>query len=207
MKKSASVAFALTLWIGLWSPGAAQDDGVRVEGRGGFGIPTGALAEMLGPGPALGLSVAFPVADRLAVKLEGTGELFEQVETVQAWHYLLGLEVSLIESNRRSPWSPWSLMVEGALGGTSFTRWGNEDVGFIGTPRTSFLHTNATVGGGLKLSRLVGYSVAVFVEARGILMLTHADDAPGSIERPPSTIPGFGPQLSIPLMVGLRIRP
>lgn len=206
--KSLCVAIALLLLVALWAPAAAQDGGVRVEGRGGFGIPTGALAEMLDIGPALGLSVAFPVARGLAVTVEGTGELFQRDLNVQAWHYLGGIEVSLIEPKpMRSPWTPWSLIVQGAVGGTSFTRLGNGNVVFLEESRTSLLHTSATVGAGLKVSRLVAYSVAIFAEARAILMLTQADDTTGSIEFGSRTVPGFGPQLSIPLMLGLRIRP
>lgn len=206
--KGPAALFGLLLLAGSWHPAVAQNESVRVEGRAGSGIPTGALAEMVDPGPAVGLSAAFPIWDRLAAKADATGELFQGGRNVQAWHLLGGLEASLVRSDRlRTPsWAPWSLTAEATVGASFFTMESGDiilvDTG-AGPLRTSLLHPNATVGVGLKASRLVAYTVALFAEARAVLMLTHADDAPG--ER--LITPGFGPQVSMPFMMGLRIQP
>lgn len=192
--------FVVTLVLASTALLEAQERGFRIEARAGTGLPVGELAEIVDAGPAVGLSAVLPLSRRFALKVDASGEFFGGLPSVQAYHYLGGVEVSVLRPAR----SPWSVVVDATVGGTSFGREAIVRIPEAPPPRATLLQAGATVGSGLRIARVVADRLELFGEGRWVLMLTDADDVQGTDG---TVAEGFGSVSSVPVMLGVTLCP
>lgn len=143
---------------------------LSVEGRAGYAVPGGKLADVEDGGFTAGLGVSYRIADRIRVRADGDLEtllgkvqpsLLTSYSDLKLWHYGAGVDVELL----RPILIPWRITAGVGAGATTFD--------FDQATSTS---TYLTTSGFAR----VGYSplplVDLFVQARAYLMFTSPED-------------------------------
>lgn len=208
------LACLVALFAAVLPRGAAAQDHVAVDFRGGVAVPTGALADAEDLGPAFTIGLNIGLMPRVAIRVSGGADILKGTDLsigrkapdLSFTHLDAGVLVHLMDPASESRFKA-DLNVGG---GISVLTSGRETYSTVvnGTPGTvivdySKLYPGATAG------LLLGYQLApkvdVFVSAQGNLTLAKKDD-PNSVNLgliAPETQP-LGTVFSFPISAGLR---
>lgn len=202
-----SLAAFTFLALGAAAPAQAQTMGDApdwtVDARGGIAIPMGDVADLPieDTGPALGLGVGYYLSPRLAVRGEGSAELytgdFNTAPDVRFVHYNLGLEAQVTEPGQ----SPFAVIVNLGAGATA---WDTDALGGSGGGPEEFRATYFTVNGGLKLGYNFASNATVFVAGDWYQQFTDEEETQRLARVSPDLDQGFDSASSVPLTLGFK---
>lgn len=179
----------------------------NLEARGGAGIPSGTLADIQDPGPALGLGVGLWVKPRLGVRFDGDWQLLgggspagPKLPDMTLGHYGLGLEVHLLQPGL----IPWTALIGAGVGVTSVSLTRRDPVRGVVELDETYFSTHGEVSLGYDV--LVGLNLflkaqvqVVFGDEGDLIFIPEGDPGDGS-----SALPRVGTTVSVPLTAGIR---
>lgn len=201
--KLSCLAAALAL-LACVPSGAAAQQRLSVEARGGLAVPAGDLADVVGVGGAFGGGVAFRVHPRVALRadfdalfMEGEEARGELLPGINLFHTVAGVEVTLVPAAG----ADGRFALTGNLGAGT-TRLEIETFVAPGGETFRLRERYATANGGVRLTYALGRSVNVVLGGQGYL--TFADEDDTAVLGPLSVEP-FSKVVSFPVTAGLRI--
>jgi len=208
---SAALATIAVLGLVAVAPTHAQstDDapGWTFDGRGGISVPAGDLADLpIEVGPSFGAGVGYYVTPRVAIRGDGSVELFSGDDLagggtgpdITLWHYNAGVEVELTQPGA----GPWDVTANVAGGATTW----DTDRFTSGTGTSDDLETYFTANGGLKAGYDVTPSVNVFVGGQWYLQFTDEEDTRALASLTPDLSEGFDTASTVPLYAGIEFK-
>lgn len=210
-RRCVDVLVVATLLLVLVTPGRAQERRWSFDVQLGAAVPTGGLADLEEPGPALEAGGAYALSSFLGVTLDGALDFLladsrrgPDVPDLRLWHYTAGLEARLAP-----PRSDWTLRA-GAAGGMTYVESDGYPVdGGAGAAIAEFGETYPSLAGSLRAGWRPASRVDLLagVGAR-VVFFDDVDTAPlATLAFPDATgDAGFGTSATIPVHLRLRIR-
>ena len=184
------------------------------EGNGGISVPLGDLSDVAESGPSFGLAAGYFLNPRLALRAEGSLEMFGSPTQPDAtdpdlriWHFTGGLEYHLVD-----PTGNTTIAIDAGVGGVTFDTkvfQVNDFPNSGDTATGSFQKTYLGANAGLKL----GYNfwrhsqsntpmATIFIQGDFNLMFADEDDS--ALLAAQNGVPAFGTVYSVPITAGLR---
>lgn len=191
---------------------------LTVDARGGIAVPVGDLGDLTDVGPTVGLGIAYRVAPRVSIRVDGdldfySGADFSAVSAEQTaapdmtlWHYSAGVEYDFTRPGTQG----WQLTANVGLGATIFDTdpfveepVENPETGQI---EADFNETYFTANGGLKLGYSVHERVSVYGGAQWYMSFTDETDTAVFAALSPTEAKAFDMAHSVPLTLGVELK-
>ena len=199
----AAMAFATLVWSGSALALSAQSS-LALAARGGVAIPVGDLDEVGETGGGFGVGLAWRVADRIALRLDGDLEILSEdlvgstvMPRTFLWHYHAGLELDVTDPETAS----WLVRVRGGAGGTTY------DTQRFYLDGDDFFDVYPSVSGGLSLGRRFTDNLEVGVQGQAFITFADKERTMELTDLSPRLLHPFEEASSFPVGLYLRWSP
>ena len=177
------------------------------EGRAGVAVPTGRLAKIADAGPNVGIQLARPIGDRVALDLRGDVDMLQgtrlsshKAPNVRLWRYGAGIETRIlpVQAGR------WALTADLGVGATTMDT--DEFTSPDNQSRRDFTETYFTSGAGIRLQYEVNSRVSTHLGAGAQWASTNPDETRALQAIDPTRIRQFSSAWSVPVTMGVKVR-